>query len=1269
MISNGEVRRGADNSSRLNGGNMGSGKSYVKVVKASNMVGHMDTPVIVLDEECVNLIDLSSSLMGRVKEFASLTNLKTTLLNVGFVDLAVRYLGELWVLLEFSSSKTKEAFRDNVGVGSWFSELKKASLDIHPDGRIVWVEVEGISLKLWTVNTFKMIAKKWGDLIDAGDMNENCLHSKRICLFTKSYSNNFETFKIILQGKVFWIHAKEVPGWVPDLLEDSDIEEQSVDGSMEDVNKVNNEGNDGVNSDIDEVPEIVFDNSSGLKGDKSDNPFGLYSLSNKNSKVTKDKIHSPIYPPGFTPDNEANTKCDRGENFVNGNIDEEIRVDEGVSNNMKSKGDKVESMNTGRVKKSEAPRSGGSFLNLMEEVVKVGLAQKAKKDWVRELCVKNKVNFLAIQETKKEKIDLFNVRRCWGNCTFDHLHSNSVGNSGGILCVWDPNAFRKSNHTISDYFVIIRGVWIKSGIDLLIIAVYAPHDSRDKQMLWDYLVHVINQWHGEAIIMGDFNEVRYKSDRFGSNFNVQGAGAFNSFIVNAGLEEVPLGGKGFTKFVSETWNIAPVDTSNGMRNMMGKLKFLKSKIWVWVKSNRCERKVLSDNLKEELRLVDKAIDKGFGTDEVVQKRVQEFLLHFQNRFDKPAERRAIIEMCYPRSLSSEQRDEIEHEVTKEELKMAVWDCGTDKSPGPDGYTFGFYRKFWSIIENDMYAAVKHLFNHGDIPVGCNASFIALILKILDANLVKDFRPISLIGSTYKIIAKILANRLVVVLGDIVNEVQSAFIAGRQILDGPFSLNEVLHWCNKKKKKSLIFKCCLKSSRGSILVNGSPTDEFQFFKGLKQGDPLSPFLFILIMESLHLSFQRVIDDGLFKGINLNHSLCLSHMFYADDAVFVRQWSDGNINTLIHVLDCFYHASGLRINMSKSKIMGVHVENAYVNQAASKLGCLVLNSPFSFLGTKVGEAMSRIQAWKEVVEKVKSRLSKWKMKTLSIGGRLTLLKSVLGSIPIFHMSIFRVPSRVLHVLESIRGHFFNGHEMGSNKATWVKWNYVLTDKKHGGLGVITAIHGDYDKVESRCHAVGRSCWLSIVNEVRILKNKGMNIFDFMNLKLGNGDTTRFWTDRWYAGGIIKDLCPRLFALDNCKEISLDSLAEVVRSINLVSSADRWIWNLESSGEFSVASARKKIDEIRFPIVKDATRWVKCVPIKVNILAWKIRNDALPTRFNISRRGIDIQSISCPICENGVESSKHLFFKCYLIREIGCKIASWWNINYVEVNSYEE
>nr|GEZ77646.1 RNA-directed DNA polymerase, eukaryota [Tanacetum cinerariifolium] len=179
--------------------------------------------------------------------------------------------------------------------------------------------------------------------------------------------------------------------------------------------------------------------------------------------------------------------------------------------------------------------------------------------------------------------------------------------------------------------------------------------------------------------------------------------------------------------------------------------------------------------------------------------------------------------------------------------------------------------------------------------------------------------------------------------------------------------------------------------------------------------------------------------------------LSHLFYADDVVFIGQWSELNVDTLVQVLEYFYRASGLRINMCMSKIMGINVEDEKIQNAASKLGCLVLKTPFTYLGTKVGENMSRKEAWKEVVDKVLSRLSKWNTKTLSIGGRFTLLKYVLGYMPIFHMLIFKVPSYVLKTLESIRSQFFNGQDHKSHKASWVKWDNVLTSRDKGGLGV--------------------------------------------------------------------------------------------------------------------------------------------------------------------------------------------------------------------------
>nr|GFC33383.1 RNA-directed DNA polymerase, eukaryota [Tanacetum cinerariifolium] len=145
-----------------------------------------------------------------------------------------------------------------------------------------------------------------------------------------------------------------------------------------------------------------------------------------------------------------------------------------------------------------------------------GLGSKAKKNWIRELCNKNKVSFLSIQEIKAENVLNTEIKSLWGNTNSDAIVSKSLGNSGGLLCVWDPNSFQKDNHIISDNFIALFGKWRANQTRMLIVSVYAPQAVSLKRKLWSYLSSLINRWNEECIVLGDFNEVGRKEERWGS---------------------------------------------------------------------------------------------------------------------------------------------------------------------------------------------------------------------------------------------------------------------------------------------------------------------------------------------------------------------------------------------------------------------------------------------------------------------------------------------------------------------------------------------------------------------------------------------------------------------------------------------------------------------------------------------------------------------------------------------------------------------------------
>ena len=220
------------------------------------------------------------------------------------------------------------------------------------------------------------------------------------------------------------------------------------------------------------------------------------------------------------------------------------------------------------------------------------------------------------------------------------------------------------------------------------------------------------------------------------------------------------------------------------------------------------------NSNRRCNAVNGVIIDGVWVDEPAKVK-EEIYRFFQQRFQEHESIRPQLNGVSFKSINQQQNQLLVGCFSEEEIKRAVWECGNEKSPGPDGLNFKFIKQFWQLLKPEITRFIFEFHANGIFPKGSNASFITLVPKVPDPQNLNDFRPISLIGCVYKIVVKLLSNRLKRIMPEIIDERQSAFVAGRQLLHSTIIANEVVEEAKRGNKAFLVFKADFERAYDSV----------------------------------------------------------------------------------------------------------------------------------------------------------------------------------------------------------------------------------------------------------------------------------------------------------------------------------------------------------------------------------------------------------------------------------------------------------------------
>jgi hypothetical protein len=373
-------------------------------------------------------------------------------------------------------------------------------------------------------------------------------------------------------------------------------------------------------------------------------------------------------------------------------------------------------------------------------------------------------------------------------------------------------------------------------------------------------------------------------------------------------------------------------------------------------------------------------------------------------------------------------DVLDSPFTQDEIASVIKEMPTEKAPGPDGFIGLFYKKCWTVIKEDLTQAIWSFYSHRTAKLSLiNEANIVLLPKNQVAATISDYRPISLINSVAKIITKLLANRLAPHMNELVSSAQNAFIKKRCIHDNFIYSQRVIQLLHRQRRPALFIKldiskafdsigwsfllevmqalgfstkwrdwvaALLGTSSSRVLVNGQPTRGIKHERGLRQGDPLSPLLFILAIDPLQRIIEMAAQNGVLRPV-LPKTAQLRCSLYADDAAIFADPSVMELERLYKILTFFGECSGLKINISKTEIFPIRLPEQVVSQLLQNFPGKVCKFPGKYLGLPLHVRKLRRIEVQPLIDKIGARLPGWKGKFLSTAGRETLVKTVLSS----------------------------------------------------------------------------------------------------------------------------------------------------------------------------------------------------------------------------------------------------------------------------------